>query len=115
MTDEWWISWYSPHPMSTFEMHSPWWIGGELACGPEGSFNVPIVVAAVRAADEDAAKAVIVAAYDVPPTDVRWRFCEDLEGRSPFSDRFPKAWWMAWDSERTCACPAHAPEQGDDR
>jgi len=97
----WWVSWYSTAPLSTFELHSPWWVSG-YRC----SDDAETVCAAVRADTEDDAKAFICGAYDDKPEAVEWRFCEPLDG-SPFSGSFPQAQWMAWDDERTCACPVH--------
>lgn len=101
----WWASWYAPAPMGEFELHSPWWVSGYAL--DEHEEHVPIVCAAVRAGTETEAMAEVCAAYDNPPAaeDVRWRFCETLDG-SPFTDRFPQSEWMAWDGERTCACSA---------
>lgn len=98
----WWISWYAAS--MAFELHSPWWITGY------GADDSPTIVAAVLAEDADAARAVIVAAYDEPPSEVRWRFCDPLPPDRPlFSDRFPQADWHAWDPLNgvTCACPDH--------
>lgn len=100
----WWLSWYGPAPMSTFELHSPWWVSG-WAADDAGGYTVPIVCAAVRADNEFAALARVFTAYDDPPETIRWRFVEQVEvGWSPFCDRFPKAAWMAWDDDRTCGC-----------
>lgn len=96
----WWISWYSDVPLPSFELHSPWWVSGEDADGHE------TVVAAVRAKNEDEARWQILRAYDTQPDDVRWRFCEALTHDTPFTDRFPKAVWMAWDDKGTCMCAA---------
>lgn len=98
----WWVSWYSPLPLSTFELHSPWWVSGYDAD------DRPTMCAALRADNEFAALAAVFAAYDDPPQTIEWRFYEEREADwSPFCDRFPKKAWMAWDGERTCACPAH--------
>ncbi len=99
----WWVSWYNDWDLKEFELHAPWWVSGEDMAGNE------TIVAAVRADDEDAARAQVLAAYDNPPTDVRWRFCEAIpEDRQPFSekwsDRWPKSKWMAWDEQGTCMC-----------
>jgi hypothetical protein len=99
----WWISWYNTRPLDSFELHSPWWVSGERC-----SDDAETVVAAVRAASEDEARAAVAHAYDERPTpdEIEWRFVEALDS-SPFCGRFPQANWMAWDDERTCACPAH--------
>jgi len=101
-----WISWYSYAPRDTFELHSPWWCSGYDADGND------ILIAAVRAEDEDAAWAQVRAAYDDQPAAVAERFVEDVpDDWSPFSGRWPKADWMAWDGDRTCACPHHRQPQ----
>lgn len=94
----WWISWYSVKPLSTFELHSPWWVSG-YRC----SDDAETVCAAIYAADEDQARAIIRAAYDDDPGELEFRFVEELT-QSPFSGRFPKATWMAWEDGRTCSC-----------
>jgi len=98
MSPEFWLSWYSPEPMSAFELHSPWWVSGYTD-------NETIVVAAVRAESEEAAWASVRNAYDYPP-EMRERFIEPLTG-SPFSGRFPQANWMRWDNKGTCGCSEH--------
>lgn len=97
----WWVSWYSPH--RAFELHSPWWISGY-------SFDPPadVVVAAVRAPSVEAAWETIRLCYDDPPEIVIQRFCDPLDRDDPFSDRFPKADWHAWEPDgRTCNCSEH--------
>lgn len=90
-TGRWWVSWYE-HTVP-FEYHGPWWVTGqELGGGQRRT-----IVAAVLAADEDAARGVIVAAHDEPPTEVSWRFVEERPADwAPFSDRFPRGTWMQW-------------------
>lgn len=96
-TTSWWISWYNPKPgdpSGYFTLHWPWWITGERTS--DYAFTV---CAAVRAEDEDAAKALIAAAFESPtaPDAIEWRFVQDMSGKpgwSPYSDRFPKADWM---------------------
>jgi len=96
----WWVSWYSTAPLSTFELHSPWWVSG-YRC----SDDAETVCAAVRAETAEEAKAIVHASYDVPPTALEWRFAEVLEG-SPFCDRFPQDRdWLVWNDDRTCGCP----------
>lgn len=98
----WWISWYSIEPLKTLELHSPWWISGYR---PESDDSyTPIIVAAVRAPTEEAAWAVVDAAYDEDGPEFERRFCEELGDREPFSDRWPKAEWMTWTDTATCAC-----------
>jgi hypothetical protein len=108
---DFWISWYNAVPLSTFELHSPWWISGYDANDRE------TMVAAVRADSEAAAWEQVRTAYDDPPTEVAERFIEDLPAGSPFSGRFPQYGWMAWDDDRTCGCDActAAPEPPTDQ
>lgn len=98
----WWLSWYNGAPLTEFELHSPWWVSGYDSEANE------ILVAAVRAETEHAAKEQILRAYDhYAPGSLRWRFCEPLERETPFSDRFPQsAEWMVWDEQGTCQCVA---------
>lgn len=97
----WWVSWYSLRDRSEFELHSPWWISGY------DSDDNDILIAAVLADSEAAAYDKVRAAYDEPRSDddITERFCHELD-QSPFSDRWPRAEWMAWDPEVsvTCAC-----------
>lgn len=103
MSGAYWISWYSEASADTFELHSPWWTSG-YAFDPDRD----ILVAAVRASDEAEAWAIIEGAYDNPGGVYERRFCDVLpESVPPFSDRFPQAEWMAWEPDRTCACPEH--------
>lgn len=96
----WWIGWYSEPDLSEFELHSPWWVSGSTADG------IPTMVACVLATTEASARAVILAAYDDPPDDLEWRFVDpQADDFSPFSDRFPRAPWMAWAPPVTCGCP----------
>ena len=99
---DFWLSWYSPTSMAEFELHSPWWLSGY------DSDDRYIVVAAVRATDEDAAFAQVRAAYDNDHGPIEERFIEPLTRESPFGGRFPQAGWMAWDAQRTCGCPEHS-------
>lgn len=108
MTDvlpAWWISWYTEADLTTFEMHSPWWLSG-AAFDPDRD----ILVAAVRAADEDAAWDYVRSCYDDQPAEIQERFIEPLDDHPVFTGRFPKSDWMAWEPDgRTCNCPEHAP------
>lgn len=97
-----WLSWYSPTPTSEFELHSPWWVSGY------DTDDRYILVAAVRATNEEAAFAAVRAAYDNRHGPIEERFIKPLGPDGPFSDRFPRAGWMAWDEQRTCGCPAHS-------
>jgi hypothetical protein len=87
-----WISWYHNFEKhGEFELHSPWWISGGDLGGND------IVVAAVRAEDEDAARVIIHQSYDKPPVWLDWRFVnERADDWAPFCDRFPQASWMKW-------------------
>ena len=106
----WWISWYSPDttPLSEFELHSPWWVSGY-------SDDATILIAAVLAADEASAWDVIANAYD-HPTSIHRRFCDPLDV-PPFTSRWLKAGWMAWDPENgvSCACGCRVDEVADAR
>ena len=89
-----WLSWWHPEGGGEIELHSPWW-----ASGYRGDNGRPSICAAVIAEDEAAAKAMIVAAYIVPPDEgaIEWRFVEQRKsGWSPFSDRFCRDEWMVW-------------------
>ena len=99
----WWLSWYHPPALGSFELHSPWWISG---CRLEDGADT--IVAAVRAEDESEAWQVVYRSYDVAPEyGLERRFIRPLpEGTSPFTDRFTRDEWMAWDADRTCGCPA---------
>lgn len=87
-----WLSWIHTTQAGVLELHTPWWVSGyrdEEVC----------ICAAVVADSEEAAKALIVAAYDVTPAELEWRFCVEREPDwSPFCSRFPKADWMRWPS-----------------
>lgn len=106
-TVDYWLSWYSPTSMAEFELHSPWWVSGyDMA-------DRNVIVAAVRAVDEEAAFAQVRAAYDDGEGAIEERFIDLLTG-SPFSGRFPRSAWMAWDDERTCGCPEHRPAEQEE-
>lgn len=83
-----WVSWLRD-PYVKFTLHSPWWISGYR----DGQATI---CAAIEAASEEAAKALIVAAHDTP-VDLEWRFCTERDPDwSPFCNRFPRASWMVW-------------------
>lgn len=107
MTD-YWLSWYTDAPVTTFEMHSPWWVSGY-----SGDGMIDILVALVRAEDEDAAFAQVLASYDDPPAYFDRRFIEPLGDVQPFGDmwstRWPRSQWMEWTPMSTCRCPQHEP------
>lgn len=103
MNKSYWISWYSHEPINEFELHSPWWISGWTS-NSLGDWDIPTVIAAVRAPDADAAVTMIRNAYDNPPTVLSLRFCDEILKADPFSERFPKEHWMEWDGDRTCIC-----------
>lgn len=94
-----WVSWYASKTPWTLE--TPWWISGTRHVADRLAFDEgwdqPIVCAAVRAADKQAAADLIVAAHDHPPNDLEWRFLDERpEDWAPFSGRFPLAGWMRW-------------------
>jgi len=74
--------------MPFFEYHGPWWeTGVDNAHG--------IICAAVCAESEEAAKAVIEAAFDEGHTLAEWSFCNLREADwEPGSPRFPGS--MQW-------------------
>lgn len=83
-----WVGWYG---IGGFEYHGPWWISG-YASGQRVTY-----CAAVMAADEEAARKVILTAYDDAEPDVEFRFAEERDQAwSPYSDRFGQAGWMRW-------------------
>jgi hypothetical protein len=85
-----WISWWSTDV--AFTLHTPWWISGHR--GDDGADSI---CAAVRAEDEDAAKALVQAAHDDPSVAIEWRFVGERPADwTPFSDRFQRAAWMEW-------------------
>jgi hypothetical protein len=85
-----WISWYTDNDMGPFELNSPWWISGT-----DGICDS--VCAAVIAEDEDAARCVVLGAYDICPLAIDWRFCQERDANwAPFCERFPQADWMQW-------------------
>ena len=89
-----WISWQHYQAMGPFEIHSAWWVSGH---GNDEDGSYYCICAAVRAADEEAAKAFVVASYDDVPDAIKWRFCEDRSDTwTPFNERFPRADWMKW-------------------
>ena len=106
----WWISWYQTKKLGAFELHSPWWVSGYRERETKkGKIKLDsVIVGAVRAENEKAAKAAVVASYDDPPDvdEIEWRFCEELnEGEEPWiprdgkdesSLRFRRAGWMQW-------------------
>lgn len=109
----WWCSWWTG-PGEGFELHTPWWVTGYRE-GPEGEQRS--ICAAVRAASEEEAWAVIQNAHDDPSVSLDWRFTQPIpsslkDGGVPAVDqivdyapwttaggRFPKADWMVWASK----------------
>jgi len=90
----WWVSWYSPAALGGWELNSPWWTSGYAMVGDE---DVPCICAAIKANDEDDARALVFAAYDTMPKEIEFRFVnEKADDWTPFSDRFPKVDWMVW-------------------
>lgn len=99
-----WLSWFGNR--CGYELHWPWWISGYRMDGDDetGALDTPSICAAVRAPNEAAAKALIIAAYDEPPGELEWRFCNERpDDWSPFNERFPKADWMQWPAAFTPA------------
>jgi hypothetical protein len=94
-----WISWqHYMEAMGPFELHSPWWVSG-YGNDEDGPYDS--ICAAVRANDEEAAKALVAASYDDAPDTVKWRFCEPRPDTwTPFCERFPKTDWMKWSVRR---------------
>lgn len=100
-----WVSWYSLGTNSEHELHSPWWRSG-YSFDPDSS----IFVALIRAESEDSVWEQIRSSYDETPQ-IEERFIEEMSDEEiasifsdEWSDRFPKAKWMAWDKDRTCGC-----------
>jgi len=90
-----WVSWYATKQTGSWELHAPWWRTGwrQSDDGPDDC----TICAAVMAADEDGAKAIIRHAHDNPNVELEWRFVEERDREwQPFSDRFPRAAWMRW-------------------
>jgi len=90
-----WLSWYAK--TGAYELHWPWWTSGYRYVHRDGEeCEEPTIVAAVRAESEEAAKEIVIASHDTPPTALEWRFCEERpDDWTPYeSDRFPKAKWM---------------------
>jgi hypothetical protein len=86
-----WISWYSPKDIGAFELHSPWWVSG---CRVSDSSIT--ICAAIRADNENSAKAFIYNCYDKKLKEIEFRFCDEFQG-SPFSDKFQQQQWMQWE------------------
>lgn len=86
--NNYWVSWTHLPSEGEFELWWPWWISGTSGEGES-------VCAAVQAASEDEAKEAVMAAYDVRPAGLEWRFVEKRPaGWTPYGDRFAKAAWM---------------------
>jgi hypothetical protein len=87
-----WISWWArSDPIAPFALSAPWWISGYRGDGADS------ICAAVRATDEESAKAFVRAAHDDPSVEIQWRFAEERPiDWAPFGDRFPRAAWMVW-------------------
>lgn len=85
----WWVSWYSKDP--AFALWFPWWVSGWTEGGED------IIVAALIADTQEAAVELVFEAYDTRPDALEFRFIDELEaGKSPYSERFPKADWHVW-------------------
>lgn len=86
-----WVRWYGKAGVG-FETATPWWVSGYA-----GDHSYIVFVAGVRAEDDEAAKRVIVDAYDDPSGILEWSFVDErAEDWSPFTDRFPRKDWMVW-------------------
>ena len=89
-----WVRWYSPKDRQ-FESIFPWWISGYFYDDNDNA--MVILVAAVKAVDENAAEEIIKSSYDEYYQDLNFSFVNEksLEW-SPFCDRFQKANWMVF-------------------
>lgn len=95
----WWLRWYGSDGFD-FTLHWPWWVSGYAG-------DSTVLVAAVRATSEEAAKAIVESAH--AKGKIEWSFAEPRDvDWSPFCDRFPRAKWMHWPGGATAA--ATAPE-----
>jgi hypothetical protein len=84
-----WVRWYGSMGVG-FTLTSPWWLSGWAG-------DRPILVAAVRAPDAEAAKAIVKASHIDGGEDIEWSFAEARPNDwSPFCDRFQRADWMVW-------------------
>lgn len=93
-----WLSWYHA---GAFELHTPWWISGYRSAQEDQEEDQATICAAVVAESEEAAKQLIIACHDTPPTEIEFRFVEERpSGWSPFCDRFRAASWMRWPPEK---------------
>lgn len=109
VTDGWWVSWYSPATLDSFELHAPWWISGWSG----ENMDTPTIVAAIQAEDEDEVWNIVRGAYDNPPASVEDRFCEPMNADWYFdSDRFPKQPWMEWLPGVSCICESKHAQGG---
>lgn len=97
----WWISWWHDRALGPFELHTPWWVSG-------GSGSVDSICAAVLAPNEQAARELVIGAYDARPQALVFRFVEErpddwapwkLPPGAEGSPRFQRATWMQWPDE----------------
>jgi len=95
MTDElkpFWVRFKTS--MGHFEYEGPWWCSGLV--GDERDPKPDIIVAAVMAYSEEAAKSILRGTHDdgyEPAFDYVSRRNKNW---SPFSERFPRRDWMRW-------------------
>jgi hypothetical protein len=90
-----WLSWYGGGTFAFTATMWPWWISG-WRLNDDGT-DTPTICAAVIAADESAAKALVVAAHHASGVGLEWRFCNPRPvDWSPFCERFPRVGWMEW-------------------
>ncbi len=97
------MRWYG---RDDFEYDGPWWISGWAT---DGEGDIPIFVAAVRAADEGSARRVIEDSYDRPRGVIEWSFSNERpDDWEPFCDRFPRGDWMKWPGTRAATTDGKA-------
>lgn len=100
MTKNFWVSWW--YSDTGFELMFPWWVGDEDCDRCRGiAMGRPVIFAAVKAADYEAAKRLIADAHfskKVPD----FRFViETPQDWSPFSGQFKRAHWMQWETPKS--------------
>lgn len=99
----WWISWYSPESLGGFELRTPWWRSGWMI--EDNGTELTILVAAVRADNEDEAFEIIESSYDKEGTKIAKKFRRfsrrldegELLPWEQEGTRFPLGDWMEWE------------------
>ena len=88
----WWVRWYNCYAeMGPFTLYTPWWESGFTMDEPERQ----IMVAAVKAPDEERVKEIIYGCYDKRPDDIEFSFInERTPDWDPYCDRFEADDWM---------------------